>query len=234
MSRAWFVAREQMSHREGQAVAAGGDPGEGLEGTRDRRPGKATSHALPPSCLCCLQQVSFGRGIAFDAEPAGDAVVGARPTEEWARLRTRQALRTEPSTGGCRCTTRASRPTQGGVARAGTGQPRCGSEECSRRRTEVQGGEVEVRRRRRVRRDRWCHRRSTPATGGCSCTTIPKSRPERGGVVGLGSGQLRGGVRAVGEGKHGGGARAAGVKEGGEAGAGRVAGQGSVGTGGGT
>ncbi len=44
-------------------------------------------------------------------------------------MRSEPALRTGTTIGGCRCTARASRPTQGGLARAGIGQPSCSLEE---------------------------------------------------------------------------------------------------------
>ncbi len=50
------------------------------------------------------------------------------------------ALQIGSTMGGCRCTTRVSRPPQGGVARAGFGQPRCSLKECGQWEVEVRRG----------------------------------------------------------------------------------------------
>ncbi len=150
-----------------------------MEVGRRKVPLTAPTQVTPPSRLCCLKQVSFGRGIIGESSPEGQEVAGAGPGGVWVSLGRGHALRSRPTTGRCRCTTRVSCPPQGGLARVGTDRPRGRLLECGGQQVEAGGGGH-------------C---STFAMGGCSCTTIPAICPSRGGVAGLGSGRLRGIVR---------------------------------------
>ncbi len=82
-------------------------------------------------------------------------------------------------TGRRRRTASTSRPSLGGVVLVGVGRFRC-----SWRKARWRGGLGGL-----GGGDTLC---SMTSLGGCSCTTILVSRPERGGVVRNGSGQLRG------------------------------------------